>query len=135
MNHKVIFFEIKKASQKLDKIIGAAHYHFKSNHKLLILTPNDKATLFIEELLWKEPKQSFLPHNVDENDIILITHDRAVLQKPIHYIFNLTEYALDLSSPSRTVYEFDDLINDEKKKTAKEKFQFYHRKKYQIQSS
>jgi len=135
MNHKVIFFEIKRSFQKLDKIIGAAHYHYKSSHRLLILSPNEKATSFIEDLLWKEPKESFLPHNMDENDLILISHNRDLLKKPIHYIFNLTDFFLDLSLPERTIYEFDDITNEDKKKIVKEKFQFYHKKNYQIQSA
>jgi len=134
MSHKVIFFETKRSSQKLDKIIGAAHYHFKSDNKLLILTPNEKVSEFVQELLWKEPKDSFLPHNTDENDVIVISHEKKFLEKPIHYIFNLTDIPLDLFSPKRTIYEFDDVVNETKKKIAKEKFQFYHRKKYQIQS-
>ena len=133
MNHKIFFFTVHDRRQKIHKIIQATHYHFQNQQKLLIFCSNRDITEYIDELLWKEPKDSFLPHDIDGDDFIVISHDRQKLTATFSYIFNLTALPLHLSQPSRVVYELLDKTSEEKRALSQKKHKFYESKKYFIQ--
>ena len=89
MKPKAIFFKIENVAQKLTRIIRIAHYHFLRKEALLILAPNEKAVKYVDELLWKEPIEGFLPHKVaTENcsDILVITEKAQNLNNAIFAI-------------------------------------------------
>lgn len=78
---------------------------------------------FIDELLWKEPLDSFLPHSETEGLITINSVPREV-----DSVFNLTGSPL-LSGKMKTIYEFDD---ESKKELTKELYKSYKQACYQI---
>ena len=124
---KIIFFEVKNTKEKIKKLIDLSHFHFEQNQPLLIFTENPFASNFVDELLWKEPKNSFLPHIVTQkktNCLITITYTLQNLNNS-HYLFNLSSNYFSLEWPLHLLYEYDDLITNKKKESTKKKFQFY----------
>lgn len=132
---KIIFFQVKKPSDKLLWVTKTATLHFENKKPLLIIVSDDKALKFVDELLWKEPQFSFLPHSsleVLSNDLIVITQKKLNLNKA-QYVFNLSSEPFTDFSCS-VVYELDDQIDNIKILQAKKKFKFYKELGYLIES-
>ena len=125
MINKVIFFQIKLEHTKLLRIIQKAHMHFANKEQLTIVVPDQKALEFVDLLLWKTPKDSFLPHDIEKNSQELI---QIVLEKDMRippYIFNLTAHALQLKHHPKIIYEFDDSTSPQKSLNTRNKYQHY----------
>lgn len=134
MNHLIIFLEVKSGKEKMELLLQKAKEHFEKRQKLFFLAENENVKKYVDELLWKEPKSSFLPHACDDLSSPLVIVDSLILPSMSRYIFNLTKSALSLEEPFRLVYELDDSSSEEKKNIVKEKFHYYSSKKYEIQS-
>ena len=109
MNSKVLCFQIENVLQKLIKIAKIAHYHFLRKEALLILAPGAKAVRYVDELLWKEPLEGFLPHTTaceKCQDLIVITEKDENLNKA-SFAINLT--AGIPKSQFLTIYDFADI--------------------------
>ena len=123
----VTFFQVKLNQEKLNKICETAQDHFERKVPLIIKAPSS-AIDFIDDLLWKHPKESFLPHskrNEDPNALIIIT-DTDEKPNKATALFNLTPYALHQEKIS-TLYEFEDNSTAEKLNLSKERYQTYRK--------
>lgn len=134
---KIIFIEVKKSLEKIINIIQITKWHFeklylnKSSKKILVfLVSDEKSKKFIDDILWKEPKISFIPHSVNKLDFITITKEEI---KDASYIFNLTESPLSIL-PKEIIYEFDDQTDLKKMQISKKKYKFYKEKSLTIES-
>lgn len=128
---KIIFLKIKKKLDKILKITNSAKYYFENKKKLLFLVKDEKAFQFLSDLLWKEPRFSFIPHSKDfKKDFIVISQ---TIPLPATNIFNLASKPIE-KVQFTTIYEFEDFSSKEKIKISKEKFKFYKNKNYQILS-
>lgn len=132
---KIVFFQIKKNSDKLLRIANTALIHFENKKHLLFLTPDEKALKFVDDLLWSEPKFSFLPHAVSEensDDLIVVTQKLLNLNRSQH-IFNLCPLPI-FDLPCSVIYEFDDLTDKNRSLISKNKFQKYQERGFLIES-
>jgi DNA polymerase IIIc chi subunit len=121
---RVIFYQVQTPKQKLERICTRVAEHFEKQQPLLIVTDSEKSTDFINELLWKIPIESFLPHG-KENELILISHRQGI---PFggHAIFNLTPHPiLDSNYSLKTIYEFEDLTSQERSQAFQPKYRGY----------
>lgn len=59
---KVIFLRVKTAAEKLSCLCRIVHRLFHEKQRLLIAAPSLEAAEYVDKLLWREPKESFLPH-------------------------------------------------------------------------
>ena len=132
---KVIFFQIKKPLDKLLKITKTAYLHFENKKHLLFLASDDKVEKYIDDLLWKEPKFSFLPHVISDtytSELVAITKKNININNAL-YIFNLSSDPFFHFS-CRVIYEFDDYSDKKRALISKKKFQVYREKGYLIES-
>src|ERR1700739_4282065 len=53
---------VKSNQEKLLKLCQAVHHHFGLRERLLIAAPSDEVADYIDQLLWRMPSDSFLPH-------------------------------------------------------------------------
>lgn len=128
-NKKVLFFKVQTNNDKLRKIITTSQYHFDKKIPLTILVPNEKVQEYIDELLWKSPPVSFLPHGTDNSETIQI----KVFSKEDSYqkhIFNLCPFEI-LPSSFMSIYELDDSSKNE---TYQKKIKFYQESGIPIES-
>jgi DNA polymerase IIIc chi subunit len=132
---KIIFFQIKKQSDKLANITKTASMHFENRKPILFLVGDDNSQTFLDELLWKEPRFSFLPHTIAEIPIeenIVISQKRVILNNA-QYIFNLTSDPIsDLEC--NVIYEFDDYTDKERALISRKKFKFYKENGFLIEA-
>ena len=125
-NSRVVFFQVKSAKEKLSKICDMASFHFGRKEHFLIYSPDDKAEEFVNELLWRQPAESFLPHSISQensDDWIVITKKKEDFKRA-RFIFNLRPTPLLLDT-FQIVYELEDLTSLNKKMLSRKRFEAY----------
>jgi DNA polymerase IIIc chi subunit len=61
---KLIFLSVANNKEKLKFISDIVAKHFHQAEPILILVASDEAALYIDQLLWKSPEESFIPHAI-----------------------------------------------------------------------
>lgn len=61
---KILFLSVKSLPAKLQTLTTVANHCFASKARLLFSVASEEAALYIDELLWKHPPESFLPHAI-----------------------------------------------------------------------
>jgi DNA polymerase-3 subunit chi len=124
---RVVFFQVNDNSSKLKRIIEMAHFHFEKKEPFLIMVEDEKSQKFVDELLWKQPDTSFLPHiasDVPTTDLIAITKVKNNVNSA-RAAFNLCSTSLLIEGPFRIIYEFEDLSAASKKNLSSQRFDAY----------
>ena len=130
---RVIFHPIKKNHEKIPYLVRLVHQYFHLNHFLDILTSDLASKTKIDELLWKYPKNSFLPHTTEAKSSYLIKiYTKEETIHPAHTCLNLSLKPLSPTSAYQTILEFDDQSSKQKKESSKIKYQFYKENGYKI---
>lgn len=133
---RVIFFQIQESRQKLKILTETVRSHFEKKEPILLFVEEEKALNFVDELLWKEPRTSFLPHGIFEmptHELVVITKGKKNLNQA-HIAFNLCTTPLFLQEPLKILYEFEDLSSPSKKKFSLERFTSYKSAHYAIEA-
>jgi DNA polymerase IIIc chi subunit len=124
---RVIFFQVRDNSSKLKKIVEMATLHFEKKEPFLILVEDEKSQIFVDELLWKLPPTSFLPHkatDAETNDWIAIAKGKSNVNQA-RVVFNLCPTPLLIDSSFKIIYEFEDLSTPSKKNLSSHRFDAY----------
>lgn len=61
---QVTFHPVKSNADKLKVISELVGEAFAAGHKILITVPSPEAATYIDQLLWRMPEESFVPHVV-----------------------------------------------------------------------
>jgi DNA polymerase IIIc chi subunit len=123
---RVIFFQIKTPLDKVQCLTSTAQNHFSKKERLIIFVENDASLEYVDNLLWKFPAASFLPHSIAETDIqewIAITKGKKNFNNA-HYAFNLCSTPL-LIEGFRVIYDFEDTTSPNKKLLSQSRFDTY----------
>lgn len=126
-NTRVIFFQVSDGPTKLKKIVETSQFHFEKKEPILILVEDDKSKTYVDELLWKFPPTSFLPHTASDTpvtDWIVITKAKQNLNQA-KVAFNLCPTSLFIEGFFRIIYEFEDLSTPNKKNLSSQRFDAY----------
>lgn len=124
---RVVFFQVRDTKLKLQRLVEIAQTHFEKNDPFLIFVEDAKAQTFVDDLLWKLPETSFLPHiSTDDTtkELIAITKSKANINQA-RAAFNLCPTPLLLTAPIRLIYEFEDLTSPAKKELSSLRFDAY----------
>lgn len=73
---KVYFLRVVDTASKLNGICQITHKHFKNKEAILIAVPSQEAAIYVDQLLWRLPGESFLPHaiaNTPTQELVAIT--------------------------------------------------------------
>lgn len=132
---RAIFFQVRSNLEKVRMICETAKSHFEKKDPLLILVEDEKAKTYVDELLWKFPEESFLPHSTADEptqDLIVITKTKKNLNQAKAF-FNLCSTPL-LFEELSLLYEFEDLTNPSKNKLSALRFDAYKKRGLAIES-
>lgn len=138
MDTQVIYFSVKQPQAKLRILSQIAGEHMQSREKLKIQVPDAAVMDFVDQALWKEPQESFLPHSCG---VILPFQDFIFLSLPSELpddylsVFNLCPTAYLSSHPVKTIYEFEDISHPQRQENFKLKFLAYQKLGYILRSS
>ena len=133
---RVVFFQVKDTQAKLKRICETAQSHFAKKEHFLIVVEDEKGQAFVDELLWKAPEASFLPHTVSDEanqDWIVITKVKKNMNGA-RVAFNLCPTPLLIEGPFRIIYEFEDLTFPNKKKFSSLRFDAYKEARFIIEA-
>lgn len=132
----IVFFNVRNNESKLLKIAEIAKTHFLKRERLLIIAADQKALEYVDALLWKIPKESFLPHSIAENPVdepIVLSRKRENLNQA-RFLFNLCPTPLLFEDPFKKIYEFEDLTTQTKEILSKRRFAAYRQAGYHIEA-
>jgi len=125
MNAQIVFYSVRDTQDKLAKLCSIAKRHFDLGEALLIMTADEKARDFVDELLWRLPSESFLPHLATDmpcQDPIAVTCSRENINQA-RAIFNLTPEPLFIDN--LTIYEFDERSTPQRSQASEARFKAY----------
>lgn len=128
---EVSFLQVKTAEQKLFHVVQKAELHFRKKDYFLIFVEDEKIEQFVDDLLWKLPLESFLPHKILENFEKIpvgITRTKKNFNEA-KIAFNLCPTPLLLPG-FRKIYEFEDLSSPTKQKLSSLRFSSYRQASY-----
>lgn len=126
---KINLFSVKTSGEKFYHLARICHDHFERKSPLIVYTPKSGLN-YVDELLWRYPKNGFLPHSLkNPEDLISITDDQAHLDDA-QSIFNLTLEAL--IGTRFQVYEFEDQTSPDKFAASKKRLDAYKAKRYHL---
>ncbi len=132
---RVVFFQVADTASKLKRIAETARAHFCKKERFLFLVEDEKALQFVDELLWKFPDTSFLPHRAADEE----TEERIAITKTksnvngAPYAFNLCPTPILLSG-FKMIYDFEDLTTPSKKSFSTLRYNAYKQAKMAIES-
>lgn len=132
----VKFLRVSSNTQKIEKLLSVIENHFAKTEKILIVVPNQEAADFLDQLLWKNPIESFLPHtisNQDSQDPIVITTLIKNINSAVIIINLHQDPAFSLNENSRCIYELLDEMHPEKKAFSLDKYKMYESRGYAVQ--
>jgi DNA polymerase IIIc chi subunit len=133
---RVVLFQVKDAKEKLLRLAETASFHFERKELILILVEDEKAEQYVDELLWKVPATSFLPHtviNASSKEFVAITRTKQNLNQA-HYAFNLCPTPLLIDGPFRIIYDYEDLTTPHKKQLSSYRFDAYKKASWAIEA-
>ena len=136
MSTRVVFFQVRDTQVKLLRLAEMAKFHFEKREPFLILVEDDKALTFVDELLWKLPEVSFLPHvatEVETTEWVAITKTKTNVNRA-KAAFNLCSTPLLIEGPFRIVYDFEDLTSLNKKNLSSLRFDAYKKAGFPIEA-
>lgn len=132
MDPKIIFLKVSDNASKAKALYQNVHTHFLEGQTILILSPSEEASRYIDELLWKFPEESFLPHEKAVDDIkipiAITTLPKNVNQASI--LFNLTATISPITDQFSIVYDLLDQTNEERYKASLKRYQAYKSERF-----
>src|SRR3990167_9184306 len=133
---RAVFFQVREPKAKLACLAETAAAKFERKEHLLILVEDEKAMQYVDELLWKSPETSFLPHiATDELTTELIAITRSKKNVNLSRIaFNLCSTPLLIEGPFRIIYDFEDLTSPSKQQLSAVRFDAYKKAGFLIEA-
>lgn len=124
---RVTFFQVKSDGEKREQIIRLAEEYFEkraSYHS----TSSPKALEYVDLLLWRAPRDSFLPHTIKDEpskDFIVLTSS-GKNPNGARSVLNLCPTLVDNQNLSFIkIYELEDLASTHKNHSAQERYKAY----------
>lgn len=129
---KIIFLPVRTNQDKIENICQTVQKHFDRQDNLLIIAPSPVAVQYLDDLLWKNPLDSFLPHvtsQIECKDKVVIT---TITQNLNHakILMNLCQEPCPIIEQFEIVYELYDETHQEKLEQSKRRRQIYIQKGY-----
>lgn len=126
---EVIFLQTPTRESKLKRVFDAAKFYFLKEMRILILVPNDEAAKLIDETLWNQSPEEFLPHSISHgtaDDRVVITTKAENVNQAI-VLINLGSMIPPMFSSFSTVIELLDATHPLKHRQSQERLEQYRK--------
>ena len=127
MKGAVTFFQVVDVKQKLETICTLVHRHFVRAERVLIAAATREAAVYLDQLLWSSPPESFLPHMLAEESVeaaVVITTAPLNLNRA-KVLLNLCPAASSMAHDFELVYELLDGTDQKKQQLSLERQRHY----------
>ena len=131
----ITFLKVLDNAAKAKRISDAANHYFLKNIPVLITVPNDQAAQYIDQLLWRLPDSSFLPHQLTEapsKELVVITTAQNNVNQA-KTLINLCPTAAQSPDQFTTIIELLDHTSTEKLQLSQQRQAAYQSLGYTIQ--
>ncbi len=119
------FLPIKSVQVKVQAVCSLVKECFDQGSKVLITVPNDAAADYVDQMLWKYPRESFLPHaRSGENEAVLISHTHENLNGA-ETLLNLCPEVSPIVTQFKYVFELYDQTQAQKQALSQQRYKFY----------
>jgi len=122
------FLKVHDNASKLQAVLSTIQRLFRERKRVLISVPNSEAAQYLDEILWKMPPESFIPHaivNQNCDELVAITTLHANFNKAT-VLINLCPTISPLTSQFEQVFDLDDQTHPSKAKLTAERKQAYN---------
>jgi DNA polymerase-3 subunit chi len=130
---KVIFIKVTTPLVKQRKLCDVIQHHFENGENILITVPNAEAARYVDELLWRLPEESILPHHIAEvpleEPIVITTRSENLNEATV--VFNLRSDASSLCGQIATIYELMDETHPDRQSSSLGRFTAYQKLGYE----
>lgn len=120
---------------KLRRLGASIEYYFLKKKRILITVPSEAAAEYIDDFLWKQPKESFLPHAYSKNDegseVVITTEQKNSNQANV--LINLCPGQSTILDQFETVYELWDETDEKRKEQSRLKFEAYQSSGHEVE--
>ena len=123
----VTIYNIKNNQAKLAFIFKLVQQSLEEEKRLLILVANQQAGEFLDNLLWKNPPESFYPHVFTQHcspEWIVITEQLSNLNQATS-LLNLTGQPVVFFQEFTEIIELNDQTSKEKEELSRQKINYY----------
>lgn len=126
---KVVFLKVEDIEGKLGKICSTVKHHFNQRERLLITVPDDASADYLDQLLWRMPPESFIPHLIASqpvNEAVVITTGLRNLNQAA-VLINLCQNASPIAHSFQIVYELMDMTAPMKATLSQQRYEAYQK--------
>lgn len=137
IKHKpmIIFLRVADNSAKTARLCTIVQQHFEHGDRMLITVANDEVAGYVDQLLWRLPEESFLPHQIvrgpSEEKIVITTGKENYNKAKV--LLNLCPDASPISSQFQIVYELLDETHPDKLRLSQQRQRDYEAGGYNVQ--
>lgn len=124
---RVIFVTVRDNAAKLNAICQQVERSFDRKEPILIAVPNTEAANYVDQLLWKMPEESFLPHQIalsQTNELVAITMGSENVNRA-RILLNLCSNVSPIFHEFEMIYEFYDETQPAKADSSLQRKNFY----------
>lgn len=135
MKQHIVLYTVTTSQKKILSLFQTVKVHFEKKEPVIIYVSDEKSLTYVDELLWKYPEDSFLPHCIASKKIkdqIVITMSRENLNQA-KFAFNLCPTPI-LNREFTIIYDFDDKTSPHKRMLSQKRFEAYKEAKWIIES-
>lgn len=126
-SQKIFFLRVVDNTAKLQRLCHIVQDVFLSKENLLIIVPSDEVAAYIDQLLWRLPEESFLPHVIANGPIkerVVITTAASNLNQA-DTLLNLCPTIPANAKDFQTIYELLDLTHPTKEDLSRKRIEAY----------
>ena len=124
---QITFVQVNTPQAKLEWITSTVQQQFELGRRILIVAPNDEASRFVDQLLWKFQPEAFIPHAIihqSATDIVAITTRHQNLNRA-HVLINLCPDASPIAADFDYIFEMHDNTHPSKAQLSQQRQAFY----------
>lgn len=125
----ITFWHVSTPQQKVSCICHLVHRFFQQSKRQLILVPNDQAADYVDKLLWKYPKEAFIPHAIATEPLaaaVVITTSKQNLNNAT-ILINLCAEASSLVNDASQTHELLDATDAKKEELSRQRKVHYEK--------
>ncbi|MFT4552710.1 MAG: DNA polymerase-3 subunit chi [Chlamydiales bacterium] len=130
----VTFLRVTDVHSKLMRICDTVFEHVSQGQKVLISVDDDASANFVDNLLWRLPEESFIPHIISDTeceDSVVITTLEINLNKAFALI-SLKSTANPMAKNFSVIYELSDHTVAKKLELSQQRYSVYQREGFPL---
>lgn len=128
----IIFIRVVDNKSKLWQLTHAIQRHFLLHQRILIAVTDAGSAAYVDELLWRMPEESILPHRISTaqcQDMIVITTSLDNINSAV-VLFSLRQEPHPHYDQFETLYELYDETHPAKKDLSQKRLESYPRSRF-----